>query len=188
MTAYIKLVVTQELAPKTYALWYHTVEQSLPSGMISQTEISPGKLSRLYRKQTPKGQHCYVIPLVRDLDSSEIYQTVEAWNQAWPKGDFVIDWSQPVGIHAPSLDMATHKIEQALESWAKTQHQRWMSQHLKDGWRFGVKLSTRDRTHPWLQPWESLPPQAQATNLQAARDLLDALGQFGYTVVQKTQA
>jgi hypothetical protein len=188
MSAFIKLVVPQELEPKSYALWYHTVETTLASGIIAHTQIAPGKQSKLYHKKTAKGQHCYVIPLTRDLDRSEIYRTVEAWHKSWPKGDFVIDWSQPVGLHAPSLDLATHKIEQAMDAWAKIQHQRWMSQHLADGWRYGTKISTKEKTHPWLQPWESLPPQAQKNNLQAAKDLLAAFDQFGYTVVQKHTA
>jgi len=189
MTAYVRLIVPQQLSKEQFASWYKTVEAALPSGLIGQAHLRPGVFSKFYSKKTSRGQWSYVIPLVRNLDASEIYHLMQRWNQAYAQGDFILDWSQAADSdQKPSLDLATHKIEQVLDSYGKLQHSRWMDQHMRDGWRYGLKLSVRDRTHPWLQPWESLPPAARTQNVQAARDLLKLLGDFGYTLVQKPQA
>ena len=185
MTAYVRLIVPQALSKSQFVSYYNTVEETLPSGLIGQAHLRPGVFSKFYSKKTSKGQSCYVIPLVRNLDSSEIYHLVQKWNQVYQEGDFILDWSQAADSdQQPSLDLATHKIEQVLDSWGKLQHSRWLDQHLKDGWRYGLKLSVRDRTHPWLQPWESLPSVAKTQNVQAARDLVKLLQDFGYTMVQ----
>lgn len=189
MTAYVRLIVPSKLEKETYVSWYHTVEKTLPSGMIAQSHLRPGNFSRFYCKKTARGQHSYVVPLVRNLDASEIYHLVGAWNEAYPKGDFIIDYTQASSSDiTPSLDLETSKIEQAMASWGKLQHQRWMDQHMQDGWRYGIKLSVAQKTHPWLQPWESLPPQARRDNLTAARDLLKSLKDFGYTLVHEPRA
>lgn len=189
MTAYVRLIVSQKLDKQQFGKWFQTAEDSLPSGLIGQAHLRPGVFSKFYCKPTSRGQWSYVIPLVRNLDESEVYHLVEKWNQVFDNGDFIIDWSQAADRdQQPSLDLATHKIEQVLDSYGKLQHSRWLDQHMRDGWRYGLKLSVRDRTHPWLQPWESLPPVARTQNVQAARDLLKLLGDFGYTLVQKPQA
>jgi hypothetical protein len=189
MTAYVRLIVADSLDKKQFAQWFDCVETTLPSGLIGQAHLRPGVFSKFYSKRTKKGQMAYVVPLVRNLDASEIYKLVQNWNQQFADHDFIIDYSQDSeSISKPSLDLATHKIEQALDSWGKQQHQRWMDTHMEQGWRYGVKLSVKDKTHPWLQPWESLPVTARHKNVQAARDLLETLKQFGYTLVQKIEA
>jgi len=59
---------------------------------------------------------------------------------------------------------------------------------LNQRWRYGVNISMKHRTHPWLQPYESLPEQARSPHTQAVKDLLDILNQFGYTIKQIPQA
>ena len=189
MTAYVRLIVADHLDKKQFAQWFECVETALPSGLIGQAHLRPGVFSKFYSKRTRHGQMAYVVPLVRNLDSSEIYKLVHSWNQLFPEHDFIIDYSQDSeSINTPSLDLATHKIEQVLNSWGKQQHQRWMDQHMSSGWRYGVKLSVKDKTHPWLQPWESLPPAAREQNIQGARDLVKLLNDVGYAMVQKPQA
>lgn len=189
MTAYVRLIVPAKLPKQQFALWYHVVETQLPTGLIGQAHLKPGVFSKFYCKQTAKGDWSYVVPLVRNLDASEIYHLVQAWNQQYPQGDFIIDHSQSSQqTLLPPLSVEDKKIEQVLHSWGKLQHNRWMDSHIKDGWRYGVKISLKDRTHPWLQPWESLPESARQSNIQGAKDLVRLLNDFGYAMIQKPTA
>lgn len=189
MASYVRIIVPQQLPKPQFVLWYKTVEKTLPSGLIGETQLTPDTYSKYYTKRLAQGRYCYVVPLKRDLDTSEVHLLLRAWNTAYPQGDFILDHSQPVQ-HAvtQTADLGQQKVEQAMEAWSKIQHQTWMKDHMQQGWRFGTQLSVRDKTHPWLQPWESLPQAAKDKNTQACKDLLKCLHDFGYTVVQKLDA
>ena len=192
MSAYIRLIVPHKFSPKLVQLWFATVEKILPSGLIGETAITVDKTSRMsryYAKRTQQGQYCYVIPLVRNLDASEVHQVLQAWCSAYAEGDFVFDYSQAADrIQPQALDLAQNRLDRALDAWGKQQHAAWMAEHSAQGWRYGVTISVKHRTHPWMQPWESLPASARDKNTQAVRDLVKVLGDFGYTVVQKNTA
>ena len=192
MTAYVQIIVPQEFTQQQIKTWFHTVENAIPSGLISSTGIQQkGQVrnSKFFHKPTANNKHAYVIPLVRDLDASEVHAILKKWCELYPKGDFTFDYSQSETMqHATPPSLEQSKIDQVLDAWAKHQHQAWMKRHTDQGWRYGVTLSSRDKTHPWLQPWESLPPQARELNLNGVKDLLKILNDFGYTIVQKPQA
>ena len=192
MSAYIRLIVPHKFSPKQVQQWFATVEKNIPSGLIGETTISvdqQSRVSRYYAKRTRKGQYSYVIPLVRNLDASEVHQVLQAWCTVYEQGDFVFDYSQAADRVMPhTLDLAQSKIDQALDAWGKQQHAAWMQEHSAQGWRYGVTVSVKHRIHPWMQPWESLPAAARTKNTQAVKDLLKVLGDFGYTVVQKNVA
>lgn len=189
MASYVRIIVTQQLSKQQLVLWYHTVEKSLPSGLIGETQLSPDTYSKFYAKRLSNNKHTYVVPLVRDLDAYEVHQLLEQWCRAYPQGDFIFDYSQAVEHSVPKLaDLSEQKIAQAMEAWSKQQHQKWMQDRMEQGWRYGTVISVKDRTHPWLQPWESLPLGAKQHNLQACKDLVKCLQDFGYTIVQKVDA
>ena len=192
MSHWIKLTVRKPLSSEQKKHWYACVQQHLPSGMLHHTQIKQGdhvQDSSYYHKQTESGAHTYVIPLVRDLDQSEIHKVAHAWDAQFADVDFRIDYSQPtdhVGQMPP--DVPEQKIEQVMHTWAKQQHAVWMADLIEKGWRYGVVMSTKQKTHPWLQPWESLPDSAQQPRIKAVKDLCDILTQFGYKIVQIPQA
>ena len=186
MGSYIKIIVPQPLDQAHILSWFRTVQDTLPSGMIGHTDLAykqQTKSSRYYCHKTRKGKVCYVIPLVRDMDASEAHDVVRAWCQAYHEGDFLIDYSQPVGLAKPQ-PLEANKLEQVMEAWCKLQHKRWMESLLEQGWCYGVSINSKQRTHPWLQPWEQLPAQAQRKDTQSVRDLIDILKQMGYNIVQ----
>ena len=191
MTAYVQIIVPNEFTPQQIKTWFSTVQDNVPSGLIGSTSLQQKgetRESKFFHKQTANGKHAYVIPLVRDLDASEVHSILKKWCELYSEGDFTFDYSQSEGIqHAPPPSLEQHKIDQVLDAWAKHQHQAWMKRHTEQGWRYGVKLSSRDKTHPWLQPWESLPPRARELNVHGVKDLLKILNDFGYTIVQKPQ-
>lgn len=187
MTSHVQMIVPQALTPEQVKQWFSCVESHTPSGLITGTTL-PGvdknKQSTYFTKKTSNGKHAYVIPLVRDLDASEVHEILKAWCALYPQGDFTFDYSQSV-THKPKGDTLTqHKWDQILDAWGKCQHAKWLQRHAEDGWRYGVILSTKEKTHPWMQPWESLPHKARELNLQGVRDLMSILDDFGYVIIQ----
>jgi hypothetical protein len=191
MSSFIQIIVPQPLDQDQTQLWFRTVKSCLPSGMVGVTAIASGDQTRdsfYYHRVTANGKHAYVIPLVRDVEISEAHDLVRAWCTAYPQGDFLMDYSQSPDVPEPGPQrLEQGKLTQVLDAWARSQHQRWMDHTLAQGWRYGVKMSTREKTHPWLQPWENLPPAAQARNLEAVSDLLKLLDGFGYSICQNPQ-
>jgi hypothetical protein len=192
MTSWIKLTVAHELDTAQRKQWYSCVQSHTPSGLLYHTQLPAQdqvKTSSYYHKPLSSGVHTYVIPLVRDLVHHEVYQVATAWDQDYAQHDFMIDYSQPADHVMPvGSDVPDHKIAQVMDAWAKQQHDAWMQDKLNKSWRYGIKVSLKDKTHPWIQPWESLPAQAQAPHMQAVKDLLEILNDFGYTIKQTPQA
>jgi hypothetical protein len=191
LSAYVQIIVPQQLTPTEFKLWYDCVEQNTPSGLTVSTSLSTGAhstQSKFYSKKTANNKHAYVIPLARDLDQSELHAVLKAWCAAYTQGDFLLDYSQHTGIQAPSTSVTQQRLDQILDAWGKQQHAKWTQAQVDKGWRYGVTMSTKHKTHPWLMPWESLPAQARAHNLTAMQDLFQVLEQFGMTLAQKPQA
>jgi len=191
MSSYIQIIVPEKFSPELTKAWRNCVESCLTQGMIGSTPIvvrDQTRESSYYHTRTPNGTHSYFIPLVRDLDLSEIHDVVEHWCQDYPEGDFLIDYSQPEGLPKPGpQSLEQSKIDQVLDAWAQHQHRAWMDQALAQGWKYGTRMSTARLTHPWLQPWEQLPTPARTRNLAAVEDLLKILDSFGYEICQKHQ-
>jgi hypothetical protein len=64
---------------------------------------------------------------------------------------------------------------------AKDEHERWM-QATRDG---GMKLGrqrTESQHHPYLRPWEELPPEIQETDHVLVRSIPTILAQAGFRV------
>jgi hypothetical protein len=189
MSSYVSIVVKGKLSKENFALWFNTVQDHVPSGLIAETQLTPDKYSKYYVKKTKRGGHKYVVPLKRDLDASEVHALLKAWCEAYPEGDFIFDHSQPVEhAQAAGLDLTQQKIAAAQDAWSKLQHQHWLTEKQNQGWRYGVTINLSQKTHPWIQPWESLPQAAKDRNLQAAKDLLMILNDHGWTLTQKLDA
>jgi hypothetical protein len=45
---------------------------------------------------------------------------------------------------------------------ASAQHDSWMADKIKDGWRHGAVKDADAKTHPCIVPYEQLPPEQQA--------------------------
>lgn len=185
-------MVKQPLDQKMRRAWYACVQANVPSGLLHHTELpeqAEVKSSSYYHKQLTTGNHAYVVPLVRDLVHHEVYQIAHVWDKKFAEADFVIDYSQSVDHVVPQgADVPDHKIAHVMDAWAKQQHEAWMQDKLDQGWRYGVRVSMKERTHPWIQPYESLPEVARMPHTQAVKDLLKILNDFGYTIKQKPQA
>lgn len=191
MTAYIQLIVPEQLDKHTFTAWFECVKNHVPSGLLGNTQIEhrgEPKQTNFYQKPTVSGKHAYVIPLVRNLDASEVHGILKAWCLVYPEGDFLLDYSQDVQKPPAESDLLTqHTWELMCDAWCKQQHVTWMQDKQAAGWRYGATVSVTNKTHPWMQPWETLPEAGKQQNVQAFQSLLQVLSDFGYEVRQKPE-
>ena len=81
----------------------------------------------------------------------------------------LIDWGRPPAV----------LTEAEIEVMSELEHERWMEERVRDGWRLGKERDDAARTHPDLVPWSELPRRQQDINRRfvAARpELLAAVG------------
>lgn len=192
MTSFIQIIVPEQFSKQHIQEWFKVVETTLPSGMIGETVIvlkDSTKTVRYHQHRTANKKFAYIISLIRDLELSEIHNVVEAWCKVYPKGDFLIDYSQAADLPQPKPQgLEQSKIAQVLQAWAQRDHARWMRNLIAQGWRYGTTLSTKNKTHPWLQSWEQLPRAAREQNIEGVQDLLKILRDFGYSITQIPEA
>jgi hypothetical protein len=187
LSAHVTLITPEALNSQHRLAWFSCVQDHTPDGLITATEIpshSGKKNSTYYVKRTTNQKHAHVIPLVRDLQPHEVHEILKAWCEKYPEGDFLMDYSQPDSHVSTQDKLQTDRWDQILDTWGKQQHGAWMARKQQEGWRYGMRMSLADKTHPWMQPWESLPAQARSLNAQGAKDLMHILKQFGYQISQ----
>jgi uncharacterized membrane protein len=80
----------------------------------------------------------------------------------------------------PTLDFAFDDGEVRL--LAQLEHERWMDERAAQGFEFGPVRG--ERTRPDLVPWERLPDEARALNMQAVRRIPGMLARVGFQVLR----
>lgn len=192
MAHWIKFTVNNKLDKSHRLNLYKCVLTCLGRNLIHVTEIQTEKgkhESSFYHVVTSRNQHEYVIPLVRDLTLKEGHDLARKLHDQFAQVNFILDYSQ----YVHQLPVKTHvhdpyNIQEILDVWGKAQHATWQQDLLDKGWRYGVAMSQKQKTHPWLQPWESLPQAARDHNIQSVENLLTILKQSGYQIVKIPQA
>lgn len=191
MAHWIKFTVNHKLDKAHRLNLYKCVRSCVSHNLMHVTQIQTVKghqESGFYHVETRRQQHEYVIPLVRDLTMKEGHDLAHKLHAQFTDVNWILDYSQ----HAHQLPVPQisdpYNLQDILDVWGKAQHDAWQQDLLERGWRYGVKMSQSQKTHPWLQPWESLPQVARARNMQAVEKLIDVLKHAGYQIVKIPQA
>lgn len=73
-----------------------------------------------------------------------------------------------------------------LETLAELEHERWMENYLRDGWKYasGPK-NLEKRTSPHLRPWAELPEDVRELDRHAVRNIPELLATVGFRVERK---
>ena len=193
ISRFIALVTSEPLEKDHVKMWFRCVKRCAPSGAVLAIPSAddtgmPQTVALVHREADEK--HFYMVPLARDLSEEEAQVIVDAVSRETPDLDF--------DIHSTSLQAvepepaATITVDEAnyldlCTSWAKREHERWMTDRIGQGWRYGTDFSLRNKTHPLLRPWEDLPAKFRVPNLDEPQALLDLLNDQGYTVISKTE-
>ena len=69
-----------------------------------------------------------------------------------------------------------------IEQLARMQHDRWMRDKIRDGWRYGPKRDDAARIHPLLVSWEELPESERDKDRNPMRELPQMLARVGLEV------
>lgn len=88
---------------------------------------------------------------------------------------------------APLADWGADRFafsEPELEMLAQLEHERWVAQRRRDGWRSGERDVDRKRT-PHLVPWDELDEEMREWDRRAVRHIPDLLADAGYRIVRR---
>ena len=69
---------------------------------------------------------------------------IPAWNEAEP-------W-----MHTSTRESVLHALEHEAPS-GRSQHDQWVAQKQRDGWRLGPVKDASAKTHPLMVPYDDLP-------------------------------
>lgn len=178
-------IKTKESLPKGAAgLWARVVRDNGPNGITTSTDMLVGRElvnSRLYAIRGKTGTH-YVVPLTRDLTNAEAVVIANAWDAAYPDGDFSMFWSQAPAAHPRTQQIQGKLLNMIAETAAKRYHNTWHQQMMEQGWRFGAKLRTSHKQHPMLQSWDNLPEKYRVTERERFNTLLKVLEGLDLTI------
>jgi len=189
---YIKLITEHPLDKDVISGWYNCVKKLLPSGLIAGIQATDNngtlKSSILVHREIKKENH-YIISLTRDIQDKEAEPVVTSFMHKYPDIDFEIEISsnQADILSNNKISIPDNKFLDLCTSWAKDQHDEWMKDRLKNGWRYGPSISLTNKTHPLLRNWYEIPDKFRKINTTQPQKLIDLLNSNGYTVIGKDE-
>ena len=189
---YIQLTTDDKLEREVVGSWYQCVKAYAPSGVITVVQAQDDKGNpasvQLVRRVRDKRQ-CYLVPLSRDLGAGEVEKIVAAFAEAMPDLDFDIETSDTRlvarDVGEVPLDAAKHVA--LCMALAKQQHEDWLRDKTDDGWRYGVKVDAKEKTHPLLRPWDQVPERLKKPNLRLPQTLMSLLNTHGYAIMPREE-
>ena len=158
---HVQLKTAEPLAPEQATQWYDCVREYGPDGVVYSYVYNDQDVAMEYGVcKECEFQHTYVVPLTRDLTTSEAEFVVRAWEYLYD-ADFDVEISNQyeVGmeIENDDLDIEPDLREQAQTDLAKWHHNRWVDQMISEGWRAAAYFNSKQKTHPALHSWDNLP-------------------------------
>lgn len=184
---YIKLKA-DTITPLEAMKWSSVVHKHLPSGVAIASENST---NGLYDKVTVDGFTEIIIPLSRDILQREFDSINSAWSALSPSGRYSIEISRTQNeklngtLNGLSIDGDSFNV--LSTQLAKKQHERWVREKTSEGWRYGLKLSVEEKTHPLLRPWDQLPDQYKQLNHNDPDSFLNIIKDQGYSIISNKE-
>lgn len=74
--------------------------------------------------------------------------------------------------------------EEEVEMLARYEHDRWVSERISAGWRFGPR-SDENKTHDLLVPWLYLAPQKQEVDREMVRNIPKLIEAAGFSITRR---
>lgn len=75
--------------------------------------------------------------------------------------------------------------EAELERLAMAEHERWVAQRRRAGWRYAAVRDDERRLHPMIRPWSGLPETERDKDRDAVRHIPQVLASVGLRVVRE---
>jgi hypothetical protein len=184
---YIKLVLDNELDLADAKLWLSNVQDTLPSGLPAETEITMKgeRKSTPFYKTNTNGSWCYIVPLSRDPHVDEVKAVTLAWHQAYPEGDFEIDYSSAGAAAIKKEEIKSTGLKELALEAAKLSHNSWLTEMSDKGWRYGSRFDQRNKVNPNLLPWDQLNKQYQLNEMRRFVKLVEILHNMKLKLVRQ---
>lgn len=178
---HIQLNTIEQLPTEQAVLWYKTVEEYGPEDIIHNYQHKGNWVAMEYGiRDGEEFPHQLIVPLERDLTADEAVFIVEAWTTMYGEGDFDIEVSNQYrdkgfGDFVNSLDIDESLREQAVKDMGKWSHNRWVSDRVHEGWRWGSHYNSKQKTHPALKDWDTLPESHRRIPMYEDSDIMEWL-------------
>lgn len=86
---------------------------------------------------------------------------------------------KPIDTSGVQLTDAVRGLQEEL---ARSAHDIWARQRLRDGWTYGATRDDAKKQHPCLVPYEQLPESEKEYDRNAAMETLKAILALGYRI------
>lgn len=189
---FIQLNSKKKLKPALVTQWYSSVVRAAPSGVVHVVRAiddtgRPTSVQMVHRK-TAK-QHCYLVPLTRDLRDAEVEPIIQRFAKLAPELDFEVETNETklTAQDCGEIPMDTAKHIALCMALAKQQHEEWVRERTDAGWRYGTEYDKREKTHPLIRPWDQLPERFRKPNTALPQTLLSLLNSHGYAVLHREE-
>jgi hypothetical protein len=91
-------------------------------------------------------------------------------------------------VLAPAPDLQPDVVcftEQEIDTLARMEHDRWMSERMKYGWTYGSPRDNKRKLHPDLRPWSELADEVQDKDRDAVQNIPMVLVRAGFVVTRR---
>jgi len=95
----------------------------------------------------------------------------------------IADEKEAAASGQPDDDVVSKHLEHHLERLAEAEHDGWMEQRLKNGWRYGEPRDDEKKIHPLLRPYADLPEKEKNKDRNSVRHFPDMVAMAGYRIV-----
>ena len=180
---HIQLRTNTELSKQEAVTWYSIVEEFGPSDIIYNYPQGEEFVGLEYGIcDSCDMMYVYTVPLLRDMTQEEAQFIVAVLDYKFDI-DFNIELSSQfdaavMGNFTNSIDELEIDDEvktEALKEMSKWSHNRWLDVQLSEGWRYGSYFNSKDKTHPALRDWDSLPESHRRSPKYTDQDILEWL-------------
>ena len=158
---YIQLKTPESIDDNQMNRWYRTTKEFGPENIVQSYEMNGNEISMDYSTCSDcEFEHIYTIPLNRDLTQAETQFIMQAWEHIF-SDDFDIEISNlydaaAFGEFENSINIDDDIKSSVLGDMSKWNHNRWVDELVKDGWRWGLYFNSVQKTHPALRDWDNL--------------------------------
>ena len=184
---HIQLRTNTELSKDQAVTWYSIVEEFGPQDIIYNYPQGEEFVGLEYGIcDSCDMMHIYTVPLLRDMTQEEAQFIVAVLDHKFDI-DFNIELSSQfdaavMGNFVNSVDeleIDDEVKEEALKGMSKWSHNRWLDTQLSEGWRYGSYFNSKQKTHPALRDWDSLPESHRRSPKYTDQDILEWLHKNG---------
>jgi RyR domain-containing protein len=93
--------------------------------------------------------------------------------------------AEQAAANTPAADEIASSMEAHMERLAEAEHDGWMAQRAKDGWRYGSPRDDARKLHPSMVPYRDLPDSEKEKDRAAVRNYPKQAAAAGLVIVRQ---